>query len=165
MPPVLAARASTRRSQRAGPVRSFDVVGPICESGDWLGRDRELALEQGDLLDNLARRGALPPRLLQALTAHIAVNSPRTTSDAGLAAKLRLARSHGMSRPAGAAPWVYEMAEPGFNYRLPDLLCALGLSQLAKLPRFAARRRALAAAGGGASAARPPNTNPADAAT
>jgi diaminopimelate decarboxylase len=35
---------------RAGPVRSFDVVGPICESGDWLGRDRELAIEQGDLL-------------------------------------------------------------------------------------------------------------------
>ena len=33
----------------------------------------------------------------------------------------------------------------GFNYRLPDLLCALGLSQLAKLDRFAAKRRALAA--------------------
>lgn len=69
-----------------------------------------------------------------------------TTNDAGLAAKLRLARSHGMSRPAGAAPWVYEMAEPGYNYRLPDVLCALGLSQLGKLDRFAERRRTLAAA-------------------
>ena len=29
---------------------SYDVVGPICESGDWLAKDRELALEQGDLL-------------------------------------------------------------------------------------------------------------------
>ena len=38
------------------------------------------------------------------------------------------------------------MPEPGFNYRLPDILCALGLSQLKKLPRFAARRRALARA-------------------
>jgi dTDP-4-amino-4,6-dideoxygalactose transaminase len=38
------------------------------------------------------------------------------------------------------------MAVPGFNYRLPDILCALGLSQLAKLDRFAARRRALAEA-------------------
>jgi diaminopimelate decarboxylase len=28
----------------------FDVVGPICESGDWLARDRELAVEPGDLL-------------------------------------------------------------------------------------------------------------------
>jgi UDP-4-amino-4,6-dideoxy-N-acetyl-beta-L-altrosamine transaminase len=67
-----------------------------------------------------------------------------TTSDADLATRLRRARSHGMSPVAGGDPWLYEMAEPGFNYRLPDILCALGLSQLAKLPRFAARRRALA---------------------
>ncbi|MFN8899909.1 MAG: diaminopimelate decarboxylase, partial [Pseudomonadota bacterium] len=31
------------------PVR-WDVVGPVCESGDWLGRDRDLALEPGDVL-------------------------------------------------------------------------------------------------------------------
>jgi UDP-4-amino-4,6-dideoxy-N-acetyl-beta-L-altrosamine transaminase len=68
-----------------------------------------------------------------------------TTNDASLAERLRVLRSHGMTRPPDGEPWWYEMAEPGFNYRLPDLLCALGLSQLAKLPRFAARRRALAA--------------------
>lgn len=32
------------------PVHQYDVVGPICESGDWLARDRQLALRQGDLL-------------------------------------------------------------------------------------------------------------------
>ncbi len=69
-----------------------------------------------------------------------------TTNDPRLAQRLRVLRSHGMTRPPEGEPWRYEMAEPGFNYRLPDLLCALGLSQLAKLPRFAARRRALAAA-------------------
>jgi UDP-4-amino-4,6-dideoxy-N-acetyl-beta-L-altrosamine transaminase len=69
-----------------------------------------------------------------------------TTNDAALAARLRTMRSHGMVKPAGAEPWWYEMPEPGFNYRLPDILCALGLSQLAKLPRFAERRRALAQA-------------------
>ena len=68
-----------------------------------------------------------------------------TTNDAGLAERLRLARGHGMTRTPGADPWLYEMAEPGFNYRLPDINCALGLSQLAKLPRFMARRRTLAA--------------------
>jgi UDP-4-amino-4,6-dideoxy-N-acetyl-beta-L-altrosamine transaminase len=68
-----------------------------------------------------------------------------TTADADLAERMRRFRSHGMVRPEGGEPWWYEMAEPGFNYRLPDLLCALGQSQLAKLPRFAARRRALAA--------------------
>jgi diaminopimelate decarboxylase len=30
--------------------RNVDVVGPVCESGDWIGRDRELAVEAGDLL-------------------------------------------------------------------------------------------------------------------
>ena len=68
-----------------------------------------------------------------------------TTNDRRLAERLRTLRSHGMVRPDGADPWIYEMPEPGFNYRLPDILCALGLSQLAKLDRFAARRKALAA--------------------
>ncbi|MBK1614657.1 diaminopimelate decarboxylase [Rubrivivax gelatinosus] len=35
---------------RAGAAPVWDVVGPVCESGDWLGRDRALALEPGDLL-------------------------------------------------------------------------------------------------------------------
>lgn len=69
-----------------------------------------------------------------------------TTNDPALAARLKVLRSHGMVRPEGCEPWWYEMPEPGFNYRLPDILCALGLSQLGKLPRFAARRRELARA-------------------
>lgn len=71
-----------------------------------------------------------------------------TTNDDRLAERLRTMRTHGMVRSQGADPWWYEMPEPGFNYRLPDILCALGLSQLGKLPKFAARRRALAAAYG-----------------
>ena len=39
-------------------------------------------------------------------------------------------------------PWAYEMVALGYNYRLADIACALGISQLAKLDRFAARRRA-----------------------
>ena len=35
---------------RDGSARRYDIVGPVCESGDWLGRDRLLAIEQGDLL-------------------------------------------------------------------------------------------------------------------
>ena len=30
--------------------QTYDVVGPVCESGDWLGRARTLAIEEGDLL-------------------------------------------------------------------------------------------------------------------
>lgn len=66
-----------------------------------------------------------------------------TTNDQDLAEHVRRLRSHGMMRPPGADPWIYEMDEIGLNYRLPDLLCALGISQLAKLDRFVARRRQL----------------------
>lgn len=82
-----------------------------------------------------------------------------TTNDVGLAHRLRKMRNHGMTRdaadfvvPAQAfddsdAPlrWYYEMNELGYNYRLTDIQCALGLSQLRKLDRFAARRRELVA--------------------
>jgi diaminopimelate decarboxylase len=37
-------------SPRAGPSERYDLVGPVCESGDWLARDRSLALAEGDLL-------------------------------------------------------------------------------------------------------------------
>jgi UDP-4-amino-4,6-dideoxy-N-acetyl-beta-L-altrosamine transaminase len=68
-----------------------------------------------------------------------------TTNDATTAGRLRLARSHGMVREGMTEPWAYEQQLLGYNYRLPDVLCALGLSQLAKLDRFVARRRWLAA--------------------
>lgn len=37
------------QAKHAKPV-TYDVVGPVCESGDWLGRDRQLAVDEGDLL-------------------------------------------------------------------------------------------------------------------
>ncbi len=79
-----------------------------------------------------------------------------TTNDPDMARRLARLRSHGIVREPsdfidpeigfdGEAPnpWAYEMQDLGYNYRLPDLLCALGLSQLAKLDRFIERRRAL----------------------
>jgi diaminopimelate decarboxylase len=36
--------------ESSAPALSYDVVGPICESGDWLARDRALAVQSGDLL-------------------------------------------------------------------------------------------------------------------
>ena len=40
--------------QRAGGAVTYDLVGPVCESGDWLARDRALAVEPGDVLAMMA---------------------------------------------------------------------------------------------------------------
>lgn len=72
-----------------------------------------------------------------------------TTNDADLYAKLLRLRSHGITKdpalmPAADGPWSYAQVELGFNYRITDLQCALGLSQMAKLDNFVARRQYLA---------------------
>jgi len=71
------------------------------------------------------------------------------TDDAALAARAARFRNHGITTGAAerfqSGEWFYEMADLGFNYRLTDVQCALGLSQLAKLDRFLARRAAIAA--------------------
>lgn len=72
-----------------------------------------------------------------------------TTNDARLADTLRRFRNHGISSEARerqeSGQWFYEMVMLGFNYRLTDIACALGLSQLGKLEANLARRREIAA--------------------
>jgi len=83
-----------------------------------------------------------------------------TTNDKALYRRMADLRNHGMIRRAEAFqdkdlafdsqgeanPWYYEIQELGNNYRLADINCALGLSQLTKLDWFAERRRFLARA-------------------
>lgn len=81
-----------------------------------------------------------------------------TTRDRAHAERMRSLRSHGMVRDPEQFsdrelgfdgdmpnPWYYEMSQIGWNYRLPDVLCALGISQLSKLEGFYRRRQELAA--------------------
>lgn len=69
-----------------------------------------------------------------------------TTNDPVLAKKIQLLRSHGMVRDSSqwqgseSGPWYYEMQELGFNYRISDINCALGISQLEKLNEFKTER-------------------------
>src|SRR5262249_25955262 len=71
------------------------------------------------------------------------------TEDEGLASRLRLFRTHGITRenvdpsPTEGA-WYYEMQALGFNYRITDIQCALGLSQLGRLDEAIAARNAIA---------------------
>jgi dTDP-4-amino-4,6-dideoxygalactose transaminase len=51
----------------------------------------------------------------------------------------------GLDADGSANPWYYEMQALGYNYRITDFACALGLSQLGRLDAYGTRRRALAA--------------------
>lgn len=70
-----------------------------------------------------------------------------TTNDESLYKKLLRLRTHGITRDTtqyvndNKGGWYYEMLDLGFNYRLTDIQCALGISQLKKLNRFLQRRR------------------------
>ena len=72
-----------------------------------------------------------------------------STNNPQFAETLRCFRNHGISSDArqrqSAGQWYYEMVLLGFNYRLPDIVCALGIQQLKKLDENLARRRAIAA--------------------
>lgn len=72
-----------------------------------------------------------------------------STHRADLAETLRRFRNHGISSDARqrqtSGQWHYEMVLPGYNYRLTDMACALGLSQLRKLEANLKRRREIAA--------------------
>lgn len=66
-----------------------------------------------------------------------------TLNDPDLANRLRALRSHGMQKTPEVGIWAYDMQELGYNYRATDFQCALGISQLKKLERFAAKRQEL----------------------
>ena len=72
-----------------------------------------------------------------------------TTDNAAYADALRKFRNHGISSGARdrqqAGQWHYEMVLLGYNYRLTDIACALGLSQLKRLEENLTRRREIAA--------------------
>ncbi|MGK5093320.1 UDP-4-amino-4,6-dideoxy-N-acetyl-beta-L-altrosamine transaminase [Deltaproteobacteria bacterium TL4] len=68
------------------------------------------------------------------------------TNNDSLCHRLRLFRTHGITRPqegntAEVGSWYYEQIELGYNYRITDIQCGLGLSQMQKLPMFMQRRK------------------------
>lgn len=75
------------------------------------------------------------------------------TSIAAWADKARSLRSHGVVRDCASftsdlperGPWYHEMQDLGYNYRITDIQCALGLSQMSRIGNFIARRREIVA--------------------
>ena len=67
-----------------------------------------------------------------------------TTNSRDLAERLRTYRHHGIRLNSKNEPWEYDIEAVGFNYRITDIQCALGVSQLTKLEDFISRRNLLA---------------------
>ncbi len=71
-----------------------------------------------------------------------------TSDDPDLAQRMRVFRNHGITsdhrQREQQGSWFYEMVDLGYNYRLTDLQCALGMNQLRKLPGWVARRQEIA---------------------
>ena len=160
--PAAAAAAVTPQTR---VIAGVDYAGQPC---DWT-RLRALADERGLALvaDGCHALGAtLGDRSVGSL-ADLTVFSFHpvkhiTTGEGGmvvtdredLAAAMRIFRAHGITADAAArdaqGTWFYEMRDLGFNYRITDFQCALGISQLKRMDPWLARRRDLAAAYGAA---------------
>jgi perosamine synthetase len=71
-----------------------------------------------------------------------------TTDNADFAERMMVFRNHGIvmdyRQRERQGSWFYEMVDLGYNYRITDIQCALGLSQLKKLPRWVKRRQEIA---------------------
>lgn len=71
-----------------------------------------------------------------------------TTDSAEFANRMRIFRNHGITsdhrQREEQGSWFYEMIDIGYNYRLTDFQCALGISQLSKLPEWILRRQEIA---------------------
>ncbi len=143
------------------------VIAPVSYAGypADMSAFRKLAQESGAVLVEDAchalgaRRDNLPIGKEADLTAfsfhpvkHITTGEGGmvTTDSDEFAARLRLFRTHGITKDPSKmeseadGPWSTEMQVLGFNYRLSDIHAALGMSQLKKLDRFVSRRKEIA---------------------
>ena len=71
------------------------------------------------------------------------------TDNPELYQRLKLFRTHGITREEelltkNDGPWYYEQLDLGYNYRITDIQCALGVSQMDRLPEFLEKRKQIA---------------------
>lgn len=136
----------------AGHAADYDAIKAIANSADIRTvADAAHSLGgryRGKPVGRLADANAISFHPVKAITT--AEGGAVITDDNTIARRTKRFRNHGIVRDRSeltnpGESWYYEIQELGLNYRLPDVLCALGLSQIAKLDRFIARRREIAA--------------------
>lgn len=154
-----AAQAAEKVTSRTRAIIAVDYAGQPCDYAEL----RALALRRGLALvaDACHALGATYQGKPAGSLADLSTFSfhpvkPVTTAEGGMittddpeqARHMRSFRNHGITtdhrQREAAGSWFYEMVELGFNYRLNDLQCALGLAQLRRLPRWVERRQEIA---------------------
>ncbi len=153
------ADVEARLTPRTKAIIAVDYSGQPCDYASLraIARRHNLTLVADASHGLGGRDGDLPVgRLARASTFSLHAVKPITTGEGGmittdddrLADRMRKFRNHGFSRDHGqraeAGCWYYEMTELGYNYRLTDFQCALGLGQLRNLDDWIARRRRIA---------------------
>lgn len=127
-------RALRRLAQRAG-------LALVADASHGLG-----ARDAGSPVGSLADLSTFSLHAVKPITT--GEGGMATTDVAAVADRMRRFRNHGFSRDrrqrAEAGCWHYEMIELGYNYRLTDFQCALGLGQLGRLDGWIARRQQIA---------------------
>lgn len=153
-----------RAAERIGPktkaLIAVDYAGQPCDYGTLQGmaKERDLVLV-ADACHALgaARNGRFAGSLADITVFSFHPVKHITTGEGGMvttdsrdfAARLRRFRNHGIDtdhrQREEKGQWFYEMVDLGYNYRITDFQCALGLSQLMKLQAWIGRRQAIAA--------------------
>ena len=144
---------------RTRAIVAVDYAGQACDYDTLrqIARDRNLLLVadachslggsyKGSNVGSLAAMSAFSLHPVKPITT--GEGGMITTDDPELARRLRVFRNHGITtdhrQREQQGSWFYEMVDLGYNYRITDIQCALGLSQLAKLPDWVERRKAMA---------------------
>jgi perosamine synthetase len=153
-----------RAAERIGPktkaLIAVDYAGQPCDYGTLQGmaKERDLVLV-ADACHALgaARNGRFAGSLADMTVFSFHPVKDITTGEGGMvttdsrdfAERLRRFRNHGIDtdhrQREEKGQWFYEMVDLGYNYRITDFQCALGLSQLMKLQAWIGRRQAIAA--------------------
>jgi perosamine synthetase len=154
------ASAEARMTDKTKAIIAVDYAGQACDYDtlNHIARSRDLVLVadachaiggtyRGRPVGSLAAVSILSFHPVKHVTT--GEGGAVVTSDPQLARRARLFRNHGITtdhrQREQQGSWVYEMVDLGYNYRLSDIQCALGITQLAKLPQSIARRQAIAA--------------------
>ncbi|MEK7510269.1 MAG: UDP-4-amino-4,6-dideoxy-N-acetyl-beta-L-altrosamine transaminase [Patescibacteria group bacterium] len=141
-------------TKRTKAIASVDFAGHPCEQDEILRIARKhhlLTIEdaahalgseyKGRKVGSLADMTILSFHPVKAITA--GEGGMILTNSKTFYEKLKVFRNHGIVKKPEKGGWYYEIESPGYNYRLTDLQCALGISQMKKLDRFIQRRRAI----------------------